>query len=192
MSFALPPYLALLPTADEDYAALNTSLHDFVLRAPGEGNLKAAEIVSFTAEHHVYRVYGGSARQCGRWWILDPPSNDTASHFEEFAVCPEWNDASNIVRCTVPVGFNAIVGIGQTVDCANNETLVPEDTALQFNGDVCVVANILNSTCEFCAADSSMLEDSACVMDLLDTSAANCPSMWTMAGFSALFPLLTL
>ena len=130
--------------------------------------MKDGAIVTFTEDRHIFRVYGGTAAQCGFWWNLDAPTSDTETYFEDFAVCPEWNIASHIIRCTVPVGFMAIVGPGQSADCSDNSTLANEEDILQLNGDVCsVTTSHPKYTCEFCAANSDKLDDSACVEELV-------------------------
>jgi hypothetical protein len=99
-------------------------------------------------------------------------------------------DKVNMVRCSVPVNFTAVVGTGQSATCENNVTLVPEDSVLQLNGNICEVANIdgPSLTCEWCAADEFSLQDSACVEMLLldETSAAknSCFDSMLAAGFA--------
>lgn len=135
----------------------------------------------------MYRVYGGEgkASQCGFWWNLDAPQDTTKSYFEEFAVCEEWNDATHMVRCNVPEGYNAVVGIGQSATCANNETIVPDDGVLQLNGAICDIANQEGPglICEWCAADGEALHDSACVERLLSTDGGSGATSTT--GFHA-------
>ena len=166
MVFTLPNYLAPLPETDPAFPALNTSMHDFVLKPPGQGGLVEAQIVKFTQDRPIFRIYGGAgkASQCGFWWNLDPPTGNTSTYFMQFAVCPEWNDATNIVKCSVPKDFNAIVGPGQSATCADNSTISPDPIFLQLNGDVCQIANMLGEdlTCEWCAAEQFNLENSAC------------------------------
>ncbi len=104
MSFPLPDYLAPLSMEDPAYAALNETVYKFLLKPPGLGGFKEAEIVKFTQAHFVYRVYGGEgkASQCGYWWNLDAPQNTTQSYFEQFAVCEEWNDATKSTWFAAP------------------------------------------------------------------------------------------
>lgn len=177
MTVSLPDYLTALSTSDPAYAALNETVNRFLLKGPGEGAFKEAEIITFTKSHHVYRVYGGEGKagQCGFWWNLDAPQDTTKSYFEEFAVCEEWNDATHMVRCNVPEGYNAVVGIGQSAACANNETIVPDDSVLQLNGAICDIADQEGPglTCEWCAADDEALQDSACVARLLGSGATS-------------------
>jgi hypothetical protein len=182
MVLSLPDFIVPLTSTDPSFAALNNSLAMYgLLPPPGGGNFLEAQPVKFTTERSVYRVYGGGegkAGQCGRWWNLDPPQSDTSSYFLEFAVCPIWNDATNLVRCSVPVGYTALVGIGQSATCPNNTTIVPDQNILQLNGDICSIADMEGEglTCEWCAAEQFSLETSACVAaesnDNTDESAA--------------------
>ena len=89
----------------------------YVIGEPGQGNMVPGkvELVRFVEEHFVFRTYGGGAKQCGWWWVLNPPRGKKETYFDHFAICPEWNDADNIVRCRVPENYVAVVGIGQTV-----------------------------------------------------------------------------
>ena len=156
----LPPYLVPLPESNPAYAGLNSSAYDFAYGPkPGDGNLKEFEIVSFTAAHDAYRLYGGNATECGYWWILagettataassgancfpqDPANVDFTTYAQDlFAVCPEWNSGTFIRRCTIPIGYNAIVGIGQSVNCSTTDILTPNQNVLQLNGNVCDAA----------------------------------------------------
>ena len=157
----LPPYLVPLPESNPAYAGLNNSAYDFAYGPnPGDGNLKEFEIVSFTEAHDAYRLYGGNATECGYWWILagettataasssgancfpqDPANVDFTTYAQDlFAVCPEWNSGTFIRRCTIPVGYNAIVGIGQSVNCSTTDILTPNQNVLQLNGNVCDAA----------------------------------------------------
>jgi len=162
----LPPYLVPLPESNPAYAGLNSSAYDFAYGPnPGDGNFKEFEIVSFTAAHDAYRLYGGTAKECGYWWILagetvattassavncfpqDPANVDFTTYARDlFAVCPEWNAGTSIRRCTIPVGFNAIVGIGQSVKCSNTDILTPNQYVLQLNGNVCDAAAAATGT----------------------------------------------
>lgn len=171
----LPSYLEPLPETDPAFAAFNeTGFGPYILAPPGKGNLREFEIITFKEEHDVYRVYGGDdkAGMCGRWWTLSPPGNIyptfpllTADEYltDIFAVCPEWNDATQIIRCNVPAGYNAIVGIGQTADCADGNTLIPSETELQLNGQICNLISDPTVSCTFCSTDKSGLQLSTCV-----------------------------
>lgn len=113
---ALPDYLVALDSTDPEYdESMLTS--KYVIGEPGQGNMIPGEVelVRFVKEHFVFRTYGGGAKQCGYWWVLNPPKGSKETYFDHFAICPEWNDADNIVRCRVPVNYTAVVGIGQTV-----------------------------------------------------------------------------
>jgi hypothetical protein len=167
MVLTLPDFIVPLPSTDPGFAVLNNSIAaNNLLQPPGGGNFLEAQPVKFNTERAVYRVYGGDnkARQCGFWWNLDRPKNDASTYLLDFAVCPEWNDASSLVRCNVPIGYTAIVGIGQSATCASNETIVPDDTTLQLVGDICSIAEMEGEgmTCEWCAAEQFSLETSAC------------------------------
>jgi hypothetical protein len=116
----LPSYLAALDETDpewDDYSSQLTSR--WVVGAPGKGNLVPGqvELVRFVEPHFVFRTYGGyqKASQCGYWWVMDPPKGAKDTYFDHFAICPEWNDATDIIRCRVPVGYVAAVGVGQSV-----------------------------------------------------------------------------
>lgn len=174
----LPSYLELLPETDPAFAALNeTGVGPYILAPPGGGNLREFKIITFKEEHDVYRVYGGRAEQgkavmCGFWWTLSPPGNIypknpliTAKSYERdiFAICPEWNDATQIIRCNIPAGYNTIVGIGQTADCDDGSTLIPSETDLQLNGQICNLISDPAVSCTFCSTDKSGLQLSTCV-----------------------------
>jgi hypothetical protein len=187
----LPSYLETLPETDPAFAPLNqTGYGGYILGEPGEGRLREFEIITFKEEHDVYRVYGGEGKagMCGNWWTLSPPGNIyptfpliTADEYlrDIFAVCPEWNDATQIIRCNVPAGFNAIVGIGQTANCSDSITnLIPSETDLQLNAKFCNSDRDFNRafnqssypmitdpevSCSFCKTDKSGLQLSTCV-----------------------------
>lgn len=171
----LPPYLALLPETDPTFEGFNSTANRFVLGDPGNGGLVNFDIVTFQEEHDVYRVYGGEgkASMCGFWWTLSPPGNIypanpllTADDYlsELFAVCPEWNDATEIIRCNIPVGYTAIVGIGQTADCADGSTLIPSEVDLQLNGPICnLIQEDPTISCTFCKTNQDGLQLSTCV-----------------------------
>ena len=113
---ALPDYVTALDETDPEWDASRLKR---VIGDPGKGKLIPDEValVRFTKPHFVFRTYGGEgkANQCGYWWTLNPPQDDKDTYFDHFAICPEWNDASDIIRCRVPVGYVAVVGVGQTV-----------------------------------------------------------------------------
>ena len=116
----LPSYMTALDETDPEWDAYANQLTSkYVIGDPGKGNLipDKVALVKFVEPHFVYRTYGGDhkASQCGYWWVMDPPTEDKDSYFDHFAICPEWNDASDIIRCRVPVGYIAAVGEGQTV-----------------------------------------------------------------------------
>ena len=189
MTVQLPSYVTAVPENSPAFSALNSTLHVHLLRPPGHGGFASAQIITFTQPHYVYRIYGGeegNASQCGYWWNLDPPANSTTSYFEEFAVCTEWNDATHLVWCRVPVGYDAVVGMGQSADCANGDTIVPEEDVWQLNGNICEIASLPHAadvegrglTCEWCAADDASLQDSDCVADLSVSHDVTIPS-WT-------------
>jgi hypothetical protein len=97
----LPHYLEPLPETDPAFEDFNSTANRFVLGDPGKGGLVNFEIVTFTEEHDIYRVYGGDGKasiMCGFWWTLSPPGNIypaspllSADDYlsELFAVCPE-------------------------------------------------------------------------------------------------------
>ena len=71
-------------------------------------------ITLISCQHTAYRIWGGPASQCGYWWILAPPDDCvdvcprmTALQLETtFAVCPEWNDMTNITAANIPVNVS--------------------------------------------------------------------------------------
>jgi hypothetical protein len=171
----LPSYLEPLAETHPAFANLNqTGFGGYILGQPGGGNLREYEIITFKEEHDVYRVYGGEdkAKMCGRWWTLSPPGNIyptfpllTADEYlnDIFGVCPEWNDATQIIRCNVPAGYNAIVGLGQTAICNDTSILTPSERELQLNGQICDLTSDPNVSCTFCATDKDGLQLSTCV-----------------------------
>jgi len=125
------------------------------------------ELVRFVEPHFVFRTYGGfhKASQCGYWWTMAPPAGAKDTYFDHFAICPEWNDASDIIRCRVPVGYVAAVGVGQTVDCPESGGhLSPDPWNLQLNGDICTASVKMEKhlSCEYCSSNVFDLEQSAC------------------------------
>jgi len=163
--------LEILPETDPTFASLNSSLIDFgLLAGPFQCNFLETNLVRFTQQHFVYRICGGKdkASQCGFWWNLDPPQGNLETHFEHFAVCPEWNDSDNLVRCTAPKDFTALVGSGQSATGADTSTLAPDPTILQLNsGGICGTVGQGgaddNLTCEWCGAEDFSLEECACI-----------------------------
>uniref|UniRef100_A0A7S1D8F3 Uncharacterized protein n=1 Tax=Cyclophora tenuis TaxID=216820 RepID=A0A7S1D8F3_CYCTE len=177
MVFAIPSYLEFLPEADPSFPALNATLR---LKRPGEGGFREGAPVRFLEQRSVYRIYDAIvARQCGRWWNLDAPQNTTMSYYQEFAVCPEWNKATWMVKCNVPVDFIALVGTGQSADCSDNSTIVPPLTTLQLNANVCSITDEVGRglTCEWCAADQFSLQTSACVPTPAPTASGSSSSL---------------
>lgn len=164
----LPPYLEPLPTTDPQYDSLNASAYEYAYGPePGDGNLKAFQIVRFMDNHTAYRVWGGPADECGYWWDLAPPENcmqvcpeyDDAYFREVFAVCPEWNTMSNVTTVNIPVGTAAVVGVGQSANCTDGLVINPSDAILQLNGDACSFSDGYVS----CATDENDLQASACI-----------------------------
>jgi len=96
---------------------------------------------------------------------MAPPAGAKDTYFDHFAICPEWNDASDIIRCRVPVGYVAAVGVGQTVDCPESGGhLSPDPWNLQLNGDICTASVKMEKhlSCEYCSSNVFDLEQSAC------------------------------
>jgi hypothetical protein len=168
-SLDLPDYLVSLDESDEDWDNLKGQLtSSWVIGEEGKGNLipDKVEIVEFVKDHYVFRAYGGEgkANQCGYWWVLNPPTGDTVTYFDHFAICNAWNDATDIIRCRVPQGYKSAVGIGQSVDCPSGNHLAPLDTILQLNGNICQAAVPVEShlSCEYCSSEYYNLENSEC------------------------------
>lgn len=167
---ALPSYLTALDETDPEWAEHSWRVtSSWVIGEPGRGNLipDKVDLVRFNEPHFVFRTYGGEnkAKQCGYWWVMDPPSGPKDSYFDHFAICKEWNDATDIIRCRVPEGYIAVVGEGQSVDCPETkEHLKPDSANLQLNGDICTASIMMEKhlSCEYCAADAFDLEKSAC------------------------------
>lgn len=166
----LPSYLSALDESHPEWDKYSSQLTSrWVIGNPGGGNLVPGqvEIVEFVEPHFVFRTYGGDhkASQCGYWWTMTPPSGAKDTYFDHFAICPEWNDASDIIRCRVPVGYIAAVGVGQTVDCPESGGhLAPDPWNLQLNGDICSASIKMEKhlSCEYCSSNVFDLEKSAC------------------------------
>lgn len=165
----LPSYLFAVDKNDEEYDKYADQLtSSYVIGGKGEGNLipGEVEIVRFVEPHFVFRTYGGEnkANQCGYWWVLDPPTGNKISYFDHFAICPEFNDATDIVRCRVPEGYIAVVGVGQSIKCESGVTMMPDPMELQLNGDICTQATKQDShlACEYCSSNLFNLEYSSC------------------------------
>lgn len=116
----------------------------------------------------------GKAQVCGNYWTLSSPADNmypanpllSADDYLSniFAVCPEWDDATDIVRCNIPVGYNAVVGIGQTDDCADGTTLIPSAVELQLVGPICdLTQDDPKVSCTFCGTNRDWLQLSSCV-----------------------------
>lgn len=166
----LPSYLSALDESDPEWDAYSSQLTSpWVIGDPGKGNLVPGqvELVRFVEPHSVFRTYGGvhKASQCGYWWTMDPPTGSRETYFDHFAICPEWNDASDIIRCRVPVGYVAAVGVGQTVDCPKSGGhLSPDPSNLQLSGDICTASVKMENhlSCEYCSSNVFDLGQSAC------------------------------
>lgn len=129
-------------------------------------------VVTAVQDHFMYRVYGGPASQCGYWWVLAPPSNvypveppiDKEEYMSElFAICPEWNNATSVIRCSLPAGTNLVVGPGQTATCPDGTTLIPSPTILQANGNGCAVTTEGDQECAFSKTFQYSLQESPVV-----------------------------
>jgi len=166
----LPSYLSALDESHPEWDLYSSQLtSSWVVGDPGNGNIVPGkvEIVEFVEPHFVFRTYGGDhkASQCGYWWTMDPPAGARDTYLEHFAICPEWNDASQIIRCRVPVGYVAAVGVGQTVDCPiSGGHLAPDPWNLQLNGDICTASVQMEQhlSCEYCSSNVFDLEKSSC------------------------------
>lgn len=166
----VPSYLTVLAPDEYDHNEFDVN-SSYIIGEPGEGNIVKGEakVVRFNEPTFVFRTYGGEgkAQQCGYWWVLNPPSGSKDTYFEHFAICPEFNDATYIVRCLVPTNFTAIVGEGQSIDCVEGDPttrLTPDSWNLQMNADVCsgVTKMEKHLACSYCSTDQFALEDSAC------------------------------
>jgi hypothetical protein len=63
-----------------------------------------------------------------------------------------------------PVGYKAIVGIGQTADCADGTTLIPLEVDLQLNGPICnLIQEDPTISCTFCSTKQDGLQLSTCI-----------------------------
>jgi hypothetical protein len=87
--------------------------------APGAGGVSGGVVYTVTAEGAVavYRVFGGPARENGRWWALAPAVGTPEEFRKSFGICPLWNDLSREKRCTLKAGARVVIGPGQSVDC---------------------------------------------------------------------------
>merc|ERR1719343_274766 len=161
----LPSYLTPLGLDDDfDHTKYNVT-SKWIIGSEGKGNIipGEAQVVKFNEPGFVYRTYGGNAKQCGRWWFLNPPTDEREAYAKHFGICPSFNDIDYIVRCRIDAGFTAIVGPGQTMDCPNNSTVYPNPNVLQLNANVCkeVVMFEKHLPCTYCRADE-FLQNSAC------------------------------
>jgi hypothetical protein len=172
----LPDYLVRVETTDPEYNEHSYLLTSkLVIGDPGKGNMikEKVELVRFDKPHFVFRTYGGEGKssQCGYWWTLNPPKGNRSTFFDHFAICPEWNDATYIVRCRVPEGYISVVGIGQDVECPESHGhLFPDPDILQLNGDICTAATEKQDhlACEYCKSDQFDFELSSCSNNDLD------------------------
>mmetsp|Transcript_32168 Transcript_32168/g.68078 ORF Transcript_32168/g.68078 Transcript_32168/m.68078 type:complete len:268 (+) Transcript_32168:160-963(+) len=169
-SVDLPSYLVALDETDPEWDENSWMLTSrYVIGDPGKGNMIPDQValVKFVEPHFVFRTYGGEnkARQCGYWWVMNPPAGDKDVYFDHFAICPEWNDASYIIRCRVPVGYIAAVGAGQSVDCPESGGhLSPDPANLQLNGNICSASVQIEKhlSCTYCSSNDFDLAKSAC------------------------------
>lgn len=168
-SLPLPTYLELLPESDPQWAALNSSAYSYAYGPnPGDGYLKEFQIVVFTKSHSAYRIWGGPASECGYWWALAPASDcvevcpriSALDYQDMFAVCPSWNNMTNITVVDIPVNTTGVVGIGQSANCSNGLILEPSPTNLQLNGNACESSSDGYDTCP---AIQDFLALSSCV-----------------------------
>jgi len=161
----LPSYLTPLGLDDDyDHKKYNVT-SKYIIGAKGKGNIipGEAQVVKFNKPGFVYRTYGGNARQCGYWWVLNPPSDRREAYAKHFGMCPSFNDVDYIIRCHVDANFTAIVGPGQSMDCPNNSTVYPDPNVLQLNANVCKETVMFEKhlPCTYCTADE-FLQNSAC------------------------------
>ncbi len=162
-NFTLPPYMETMPTSDPRFSSLNESGADYALGQPGDGGVTSYGVAILVKPHDTYRIWGGPASKCGYWWMMAPdddaiPANMTIGTYTEIyaVICPSWNNATNITRCTLPVGAAVVVGPAQTAKCAAGdggegiETLVPAaNDTLQLNGDICgTMPDVVCVSCE--------------------------------------------
>ncbi len=105
----------------------------------GQGKLCTGAVFEARARVRVYRLYGGQARDRGRWWSLERPTGDAASYRAANAICAAWNDLTTLNECELPIGAKVVVGPGQSVSCdegcfppsATNQTFVPDPSVLE-------------------------------------------------------------
>jgi len=164
----LPDYLEALPESDPAYAEKNSSTYKFALGAPNKGNLKGFQVVKFTKDTYVYRMFSGGPNGCGYWWAAELSKSWTAYKHDN-AICPEWNNGTKIKRCTVKAGFIAVIGPGQTVRCAAGNMLVPPLTHFQINRGGSSVCD-QSPSCDTCDADQSDLSASSCLVPPVTTT----------------------
>jgi len=72
---------------------------------------------------------------------------------------------TNVTAVNIPANETAVVGIGQSANCADGLVLTPSSTILQLNGDAC--ASPLGYTS--CAAHGSYLQMSECIATCKDS-----------------------
>lgn len=107
--------------------------------APGEGKLCSGAVFQVMATVHVYRLYGGPARDLGRWWSFTRPMGDAPSYRSANAICASWNDLAQLNECELPLATSVVVGTGQSVSCDEgcfgssvvNQVFVPNPAVLQ-------------------------------------------------------------
>ena len=76
-----------------------------------------------------------------------------------YAICPEYNAGESLHRCAIAAGQAVIVGLGQTVTCADGSTLTPRPF-LQVVVDKSQVQCATSCTC--CALNASSVASSSC------------------------------
>ncbi|HLX54999.1 MAG TPA: hypothetical protein VKR58_13725, partial [Aquella sp.] len=87
------------------------------------GGLCNAKVFRLDKPYTVFRAYGGSASEIGRWWGWTPPYYDNgtkANYVQRYNMCPEWgNTLSNVISCRVNAGTLIVMGPGQDVTCVD-------------------------------------------------------------------------
>jgi hypothetical protein len=114
-----PPQAVAAPAAGLREVPDTDGLLSKALGAPGAGGVTSGAVYSVTAPGAVavYRIFGGPARENGRWWALVPAAGTAEEFRKNFGICPLWNDLSREKRCTLKAGARVVIGPGQSVDC---------------------------------------------------------------------------
>ena len=99
------------------------------------------EYITTTNRTLVFRLFTqpptkGKAGKYGSWWSLTPPSGSKYTYMTNNAICPEFNDMTDLVVCLLKKNVKVSIGPTQSIKCQDG-TLISENLSTYqiFIGD---------------------------------------------------------